>query len=268
LTVEIREGWIRGELPGPNGPVEVVMAPRDDLKPWSRLVKDPPNLCLHTTEGSTTLGDAYERWEFPPNFACGDGHIVQLFPLGFASEGVDTKDGFLLQVELAFRVGEGNGGLGSATKIYLPPPSTLDPLVALVAFLHEEGLITTGLRRPNPDWPVSLDKLPAAVDDYYRRTDGTWPKAGVYGHVEIPDDEHYDPASFDYPTFFEMVRDVLKGDDLTPEQEEALSRMTTFLEALTVELGDQTPDMNEIDAATPTGAAKRVAKTVLKAESE
>jgi hypothetical protein len=54
----------------------------------------------------------------------------------------------------------------------------------------------------------------------------------------------------------------------TPDQEEALSRMTTFLETLTEELGDQTPDMKEIDAATPTGAAKRVAETVIKAERE
>jgi hypothetical protein len=267
VAYEIHDGWVHGELPGPNGSIEVILFPREDMKPWTKLAKDPPNLCLHTTEGSTKLGVAYKTWEFPPNFACGDGHIVQLFPLGHASEAVDTKDGYLMQVELAYRVGPGGDGLGSATKVYLPPPSTLDPLVALVAFLDKEGLITTGLRRPNLDWPVSLDRLPAAVDTYYRRTDGTWPKAGVYGHVEIPDDEHYDPASFDYPTFFEMVRSVLEEDELTPKQEEALARMTTFLDTLTEALGKRGGDPESTDdKARAKGAAQRLAKTVLKDE--
>jgi hypothetical protein len=262
MTYEVREGWIRGELPGPNGRVKVLVSPRDDMKPWTRLQKDPPNLCLHTTEGGTTLGERYKTWEFPPNFACGDGKIVQLFPLGFASEAVDTKDGFLLQVELAYRVAD-----QAPEKVYLPPPSTLDPLVALTAFLHKEKRITTGLKRPNPDWPLALDRLPAAKDSYYRRTDGTWPKAGVYGHVELPDDEHYDPASFDYPTFFEMVQGVLDGG-LTPEQERALARATVFLETLTTTLKDKdTGGKAGGDKASSAGAAQRVAATVLKLEA-
>jgi hypothetical protein len=262
MTYEVREGWIRGELPGPKGPIKVVVSPRNDMKPWKRLQKDPPNLCLHTTEGGTILGERYMTWDFPPNFACGDGKIVQLFPLGFASEAVDTKDGFLLQVELAYRVAD-----HAPDKVYLPPPSTLDPLVALTAFLHKEERITTGLKRPNPDWPLPLDRGPAAKDSYYRRTDGTWPKAGVYGHVELPDDEHYDPASFNYPTFFEMVQAVLDGV-LTPDQERALARATVFLETLTTNLEKKgTGGKAAGDGASPTGAAQRIAATILKAEA-
>jgi hypothetical protein len=258
---EIRDGWIHGELPGPSGPVEVIVSARNDMKPWSRLTKDPPNLCLHTTEGSTSLGERYKTWKFPPNFACGDGHIVQLVPLGFAAEAVLNLDGSLLQVELAYRVAD-----QAATKVYLPPPSTLDPLVALTAFLHGEKLITTGLRRPNPDWPVSLDKLPAATDAYYRRSDGTWPKPGVYGHVDLPDNKHYDPASFDYPKFFEMVQEVLDGA-LTPEQEKALTRISSFLDALTADLGRRHGQAKEGEhKASVEGAAKRLASTVLNAE--
>jgi hypothetical protein len=261
MMVEIREGWIHGSLPGPNGPVEVIRSPREDRKPWSKLTKDPPNLCLHTTEGSTSLGERYKTWEFPPNFACGDGHIVQLFPLGCASEAVLTLDGSLLQVELAYRVAD-----QPATKVYLPPPSTLDPLVALTAFLHERKLITTGLRRPNSDWPLSLDKLPAATEAYYRRSDGTWPKPGVYGHVDLPENKHYDPASFDYPTFFQMVQEVLDGG-LTPEQEHAFLDIASFLDTLTSDLGrqGQKARAGENEAST-VGAAKRLAATVLKAE--
>ena len=262
MTYEVREGWIHGELPGPKGPIEVVVSPRNDMKPWTRLEKDPPNLCLHTTEGCTTLGERYKAWEVPPNFACGDGKIVQLFPLGFASKAVDTKDGFLLQVELAYTVAD-----HAATKVYLPPPSTLDPLVALTAFLHEEKLITTGLKRPNPDWPLALDRLPAAKDSYYRRSDGTWPKAGVYGHVEIPDDEHYDPASFDYPRFFEKVQAVLDGL-MTPDQERAFARATAFLETLTANLKKKdTGGKAGEDGVSAAGAAQRIAATILKAEA-
>jgi hypothetical protein len=261
MMVEIREGWIHGTLPGPNGEVEVILSPREDRKPWSKLTKDPPNLCLHTTEGSTSLGERYKSWEFPPNFACGDGHIVQLFPLGHSSDAVFSLDSSLLQVELAYRVAD-----QPATKVYLPPPSTLDPLVALTAFLHEKKLITTGLRRPNPEWPVALDQLPAATEAYYRRSDGTWPKPGVYGHVDLPENKHYDPASFDYPTFFQMVQEVLDGG-LTPEQERAFAEIALFLDTLTADLGHrgEKDSLSEQEASLE-GAAKRLATTVLKAE--
>jgi hypothetical protein len=264
---DIIDGWIHGELPGPEGPIEVVRFPREDMKPWSKLAKNPPNLCLHTTEGGPDLGERYKTWEFPPNFACGDFKVVQLFPLGFSSKAVDTKDPFLLQIEMAWRVAD-----KPVVHVYLPDPSTLFPTVALVAFLHSRELITTGLKRPNPDWPVALDRGPQARDDYYRRNDGTWPKHGVYGHVEMPDDEHWDPGSFDYPRFFEMVREVIEEGDLTPDQERSLKRLTTFLETLTEELGhhDQGDRVragdDDDDLAAPAGAAKRVARMILKSE--
>jgi hypothetical protein len=261
---EIVDGWIRGELPGPDGSIQVIRAPREDTRPWSKLAKNPPNLCLHTTEGGPDLGERFKSWEFPPNFACGDFKIVQLFPLGFASKAVDTKDPFLLQIEMAWTVGG-----KPVNTVYLPAPSTLFPTVALVAFLHTQRLITTGLERPNNDWPVALDRGPQARSDYYRRNDGTWPKTGVYGHVEMPDDEHWDPGSFDYPRFFAMVRTVIEEADLTPEQERTLARLTTFLDTLTEELGSVQDDdraRSIDDKASPAAAAKRLAKMVLESE--
>ncbi len=116
---EVIEGWVHGELPGPEGPIEVVRSPREDMRPWSRLAMNPPNLCLHTTEGGPDLGERYKTWEFPPNFACGDSKIVQLFPLGFASKAVDTKDAFLLQIEMAWTV-------GGKTRHQRVPPRRID----------------------------------------------------------------------------------------------------------------------------------------------
>jgi hypothetical protein len=57
----------------------------------------------------------------------------------------------------------------------------------------------------------------------------------------MPDDEHWDPGSFDYPTFFGMVREVIEEGDMTPDQERSLKRLTTFLETLTEELGHHGP---------------------------
>ncbi|HVH53306.1 MAG TPA: hypothetical protein VNA32_04160 [Actinomycetota bacterium] len=35
----------------------------------------------------------------------------------------------------------------------------------------------------------------------------------MYGHIELPGEDHWDPGGFDYPEFFGMVRDVLGGDE-------------------------------------------------------
>ena len=55
-------------------------------------------------------------------------------------------------------------------------------------------------------------------------------------------------------------------EDLTPEQEKAIKRMSAFLDTLTEELGRLGVDAGEEEKAAPAGAAKRVAKTVLDAE--
>lgn len=235
MTLTISDGWLKGSLPDHEGrEIPVVVFPRLDQRPWSRLLMNPPNPCLHTTEGGTTLGERYKTWDFPPNFACGDFKIVQLFPLGFASEAVDTHDAFLMQIELAYRVGD-----FPPNRIYLPPPSTLNPLVALAAFLHQRQFVSTFLKRPNSDWPTALDRLPAAKDTYYRRTDGTWPNAGVYGHVELPNDEHYDPASFDYPRFFPLVKTAIEGGDVDDLRLDRLQEGTeAFWAAFSATKGD------------------------------
>jgi hypothetical protein len=69
----------------------------------------------------------------------------------------------------------------------------------------------------------------------------------------------------------EKARAELAGEveGLTPEQEDAIKRMTTFIDTLTEELGKRDGRVEEGEAeegAAPAGAAKRVARTVLKAE--
>jgi D-alanyl-D-alanine carboxypeptidase len=64
----------------------------------------------------------------------------------------------------------------------------------------------------------------------------------------------------------ELAKEV---EQLTPEQEKAIERMTTFLDTLTTKLGrvgDDTGEGERERGASPKGAANRVATVVLKAE--
>lgn len=192
MTVSIVDGWMTGSLPGPAGDVPVK---RFAQGPYIRLATGTPNLVLHTTE---TAGYV-EHLEYPSQFQVGEGFIGQHRPLwakGEALRGDTTNDPYAMQIEI---VGY------SKLDVWLPGPLSLQPLVALVAFLHDRGLIKVGVKRP-ADWPTRLDRGPQAVESYYRRNAGLWPNTpGVYGHVDIPGNTHWDPGSFDYPRFFDMV---------------------------------------------------------------
>jgi len=159
-------------------------------------------LCLHTTETSGYV----EQLRFPSEFQVGEGVIGQHRPLWARGSAVDEHDHDLVQIEIV--------GF-SKLRPWLPEPSSLSPLVALMALLHRRGFVQTALRRPDR-WPLELDRLPAAVETYYRRSE-VWDARYVYGHVEIPGDEHWDPGSLDYPALFSMVRDVLAAKEVDGE---------------------------------------------------
>jgi hypothetical protein len=200
LTYEIINGWVVGELRGPGGtPIEVRHFPQG---PYERRDRNHPLLCLHTTE---TRGYV-EHLRFPTEFQVGEGVIGQHRPLWARGAAVDEHDHDLLQIEIV--------GF-SKLDVWLPGASSLDPLVALLALLHRRGLVATALRRP-AGWPIVLDRLPAAVDTYYRRHE-VWDDPFVYGHVEIPGDEHWDPGSLDHLALFAMIRDVLEPREADDE---------------------------------------------------
>jgi hypothetical protein len=210
MSYEIRDGWIIGQLPGPNGSqVRVKHFPQG---PYERRRRKNPRLCLHTTETNGYV----ERLRFPSEFQVGENVIGQHRPLWARGAAVDEHDHDLLQIEIVEF---------SRLDLWLPKPSSLEPLVALLAFLHRRDLVATALGRPEV-WPLVLDRLPAAVDTYYRRHE-VWDDPFAYGHVEIPGDEHWDPGSLDYPSLISMVRDVLaakevEGVKLTDNQLEGI----------------------------------------------
>lgn len=210
LTYEIDNGWIVGSLPGPNG--ALVPVRHFPQPPYERRRRNNPLLCLHTTETNGYVAEL----RFPSEFQVGEDIIGQHRPLWARGSAVDVHDHDLLQIEIV--------GF-SRLEPWLPKHSSLVPLVALMALLHRRGFVSTTLHRPGR-WPLRLDRLPAAVDTYYRRSE-VWDDRHVYGHVEIPGDEHWDPGSLDYPALFSMVRDVLAprevdGDVLSDNQIEGI----------------------------------------------
>ncbi len=259
------DGWVSGALPGPGGvlyPIEKHECPRPNGEAYRRIEKTPPDLLLHTTEGvDLDSAIATLKAKFSPSqWACGENRIAQLRPLWAQGAAVDTQSAYFMQVENVAK---------SSLALWLPAKETLYPLVALVAMLHKEHIITTGLERPPglASLPLVLDKGPQASDSYYRRFLAPEPSQdGVRGHVDSKDDEHYDPGSWDYPTFFALVEGVLGGDDdvTTPAEKKTIADAEAFLTELRTKMG-MTGDPSK--PATVIGAADRTAKAVLKSES-
>jgi hypothetical protein len=198
LSVEIRDGWLYGSLPDDTGKEwPVVRHPQVSARGYLLY---PVNLILHTTE----TGGYVENLKYPSQWQCGEGVIGQHVKLGLAGDAVNKWDNYAQQIEMVGR---------SQLDLWLPAEATLGPVVALTAWLHQTNRIKTGVVRPTL-WPTVLDRGPQASTTYYRRLAGLWPNTpGVYGHVDIPDNSHWDPGSFNYPAFFLRVRKALSGSE-------------------------------------------------------
>lgn len=198
MGVTISSGWMSGTLKDDTGKEYRVTQSRQSGTGSQN--GSPVNLVLHTTETDSLVGNL----QYPSNFQCGEGKIVQHIQLKQSGDAVWTYDRDCIGIEMVGR---------SRTGLWLPTESTLGPTVALVAWLHSSGRIKTGLARPYA-WADVLDRLPAAVTTYYRRSDPRQ-KVGVYGHVDLDGgNSHWDPGSFNYTKFFARVAkaiDVQKG---------------------------------------------------------
>ena len=152
MTYEIINGWIVGKLLGPDGLIPVKHFPQG---PYERRKRNNPLLCLHTTETEGYV----ENLRLPSEFQVGEDVIGQHRPLWARGSAVDEHDHDLLQIEIV--------GF-SKLDPWLPKAESLPALVALMALLYRRGFVATALRRPDR-WPIRLDRLPAAVETYYRR---------------------------------------------------------------------------------------------------
>jgi hypothetical protein len=180
---EINDGWVKGSIPGPGGrtyEIEHHLVPRTANQPFLRLELSPPNLVLHTTEGTSVDGaiSTLTAKFSPSQWIVGEQRIVQTRPLWAQGAAVDTENGKAMQIEMVAK---------SNLALWLPDEASLHPLVALVAFLDGQKLVAPLTRHAKlAALPLVLDKGPQAKDTYYRRHLGAWPAPGVYGHVDLP----------------------------------------------------------------------------------
>jgi hypothetical protein len=221
MSAIITDGWVSGTLPGPGG--REYQIKRFAQGPYYSLAQVKPNLVLHTTET-----DGYvEHLQYPSQWQVGEGIIGQHRPLwakGEALKGDTTNDPYAMQIEIVGR---------SQLELWLPKPASLGPLVALMAFFQERGLVKSAVTRPT-NWADKLDRGPQATSSYYRRQAGLWPQtAGVYGHVDVPDNDHWDPGSLEYAQLFQMVRDVTNpaGSDAMSDYEKGMAAFATAARA-------------------------------------
>lgn len=162
----------------------------------------PPAGVLHTIEGSLDSGLCVFRKEYAPHFAVGAGRIVQMVPLGEMAAalehpaGTQATNGLArVQIEL-----EGH----SKTTRWKPDAKTLDTLAALLAVLERADVAGIPLTRPFGD---EMPPPPWATRDFYRRKAGLWGRReGWYGHVEIPNNSHWDPGALAWGDLIRLAR--------------------------------------------------------------
>lgn len=81
MTYEIRDGWVIGQLPGPDdSQVRVKHFPQG---PYERRRRRNPHLCLHTTQTNGYV----EHLRFPSEFQVGENVIGQHRPLWGRKQG-------------------------------------------------------------------------------------------------------------------------------------------------------------------------------------
>jgi hypothetical protein len=157
---------------------------------------------MHTIEGSLGSGLSVFQHHFAPHFALDGRRIVQMIPLGMigcACEnrpgGVETNHVARAQVEVAGK---------SQQSPWLPDAPTTAALADLMATLDQVAEIP--LKRPFAD---KMPPTPWAVVSFSRRKAGKWGKtAGWFGHVEVPENAHWDPGALQWSKLLTRARKI------------------------------------------------------------
>jgi hypothetical protein len=172
---------------------------------------------LHTIEGSLSSGMSVFHQHFAPHFTL-DGHeTLQLVPLGTMAAalenhvgGAETNSISRVQIEVAG---------SSQTTPWLWDDATTTAVADLVATVSKAAGIP--LTRPFAD---QMPPLPWATAAFARRHAGKWGHvAGWYGHVEVPENDHWDPGALRWSTL--------------------LAKAGTFGGGLVIDIGEANPDV-------------------------
>jgi hypothetical protein len=177
--------------PNPGGPVDPAA---------------PPTGVLHTIEGSLESGLGVFRQHYAPHFALERSRIVQLVPLGTMGAALENRPGGV-ETNSITRVQIEIGG-HSSVQPWECDRQTEEALADLLATLVQAAEIP--LERPFPD---EMPPLPWATTSFERRKAGTWGRVpGWYGHVEVPENEHWDPGAFRWSKLIERAKALVSGE--------------------------------------------------------
>jgi len=183
----MQHGWLATTIEGKK--IEHIPCPN----PGGIVDEDaPPAGVVHTVEGTLDSGLGVFRVHYAPHFLVGGTRIIQLVPLGTMAAALENRPGGMetnsivrAQIEVAGH---------SSEQSWACDHDTHEALADLLATLNKAAGIP--LERPFPD---QLEALPWATVDFARRKTGKWGTvAGWYGHIEVPENEHWDPGAFEW----------------------------------------------------------------------
>lgn len=181
-------------------------SPRPGGQPYIGL-EHPRAFVIHTTEGSSIEGawNTLDAKGAAPHFIVGEDQIWQTRPLDAqAATLVDAPwhpNSVGWQVESV--------GFSRESPVNKLSIRTWKPLVALTAFMADE--MGVPLRRPN-GWKDDLSDIGtilATTLNTRRRSEVAKSFHGLLGHLDIPDNSHWDPGALDYTALI----DEAKGDE-------------------------------------------------------
>lgn len=158
---------------------------------------------LHTTEGGWDSAMSVFKRHYAPHFLVGKNRVAQLIPLGIMATalendagGDDTNRWAVAQIEVV--------GFSKEAP-YVFDAQTMAALSSLLATLKVEAGIP--LFRPYPD---KMPAKPWATESFVRRNDGKWGDvAGWFGHVEIPENAHWDPGALKWANLINLAKSKL-----------------------------------------------------------
>lgn len=162
---------------------------------------------VHTVEGGWNAGMDVFRQHYAPHFLVGPGRIAQLVPLGTAASALENRPGGVETNAWAVAQIEVTGY--SRKEPYSFNAMTTSALAALLATLRTEAGIP--LNRPFPEsMPPPWWEWTTA--GFSRRVSGKWgTRHGWFGHVEVPENGHWDPGALEWNKLLRAARALDDG---------------------------------------------------------
>jgi hypothetical protein len=191
----MQKGWLKKTIGGRT--IEHVPCPN----PGAPVDLSAPHIgVLHTIEGTLESGMGVFHRHYAPHFALDAHRTLQLIPLGTMGAalendpgGVETNSITRVQIEAAG---------SSRTSPWLWDDATTNAVADLIATM--EHVADVPLERPFPD---AMPPLPWSNEAFSRRHAGKWGHtAGWFGHVEVPENAHWDPGALKWTELLRRAR--------------------------------------------------------------